>query len=371
MSSGRPLAAIAGKILANEARGAAKPEDEVRARAVAAIARTMRERKQRQAWWRRGAFALAVAAGAALVVGFGWSSRHGGPAATASSSSPAVSSPAPAAAASFVRGVPAVVRRGARLPLAEGAPLEPGDRLVVDLGSRTTVSLPGGSYLVLEERAEVLLVAGAPAMTFELVSGSLRADVAKLGPSQRFVVRTADAEVEVHGTSFDVLRVPADPACGDGNTTRVKVHEGVVAVRARGAETFVRANDSWPAACSPVAPEATQATTARKPSAAVTPSGRSLTAPNDGPASDLATQNDSFESAVARKRQGDVPGAIAGFEEFLARYPGSHLAQSARAERMKLLRGVNHDRARLAARDYLDRYPSGFAHTDAELILSE
>jgi len=38
---------------------------------------------------------------------------------------------------------------------------------------------------------------------------------------------------------------------------------------------------------------------------------------------------------------------------------------------MKLLRGIDPKRARAAARDYLDRYPSGFARDDAEPIVSD
>jgi hypothetical protein len=37
---------------------------------------------------------------------------------------------------------------------------------------------------------------------------------------------------------------------------------------------------------------------------------------------------------------------------------------------MKLLRGVDRSRARVAANDYLKRYPEGFARRDAELIAS-
>ena len=86
--------------------------------------------------------------------------------------------------------------------------------------------------------------------------------------------------------------------------------------------------------------------------------------------SNLGAQNDLFEAAVARKRAGDGPGAVAGFDELLARFPNSHLAQAAHGERMKLLRDIDKERARAAARDYLRRYPSGFARADAELILT-
>ncbi|MEB2314186.1 MAG: hypothetical protein OZ921_10335 [Sorangiineae bacterium] len=87
--------------------------------------------------------------------------------------------------------------------------------------------------------------------------------------------------------------------------------------------------------------------------------------------SDLAAQNDLFEVALASKRAGDAAGALAALERLLARYPASHLAQSARAERMKLLGGIDGDRDRAAAKDYLYRYPSGFARADAILIVSQ
>jgi hypothetical protein len=206
----------------------------------------------------------------------------------------------------------------------------------------------------------------------DLETGALHAEVAKLGPSERFVVRTADAEVEVRGTSFDVWRVSADPSCGEGTTTRVKVREGIVAVRARGqSETLVHADEVWPRDCAlSVAPAPTTPVSVTASAIAVaTASVRHSIEPSP-PSSDLAAQNDLFERATARKRAGDAAGAVAGFDQLLALYPSSHLAQSARAERMKLLRGIDRDRARAAARDYLDRYPTGFARADAEVILS-
>ncbi|HVH40804.1 MAG TPA: FecR domain-containing protein, partial [Labilithrix sp.] len=283
----------------------------------------------------------------------------------------ALAKPTPAAAASFVRGSPVVVRKGARAALSSGAALEPGDRVVVESGSRLSVVLTNGTYLVVDDHAELVLSSAPPVTTFELGSGSVHADVAKLLPNERFVIHTADAEVEVHGTSFDVSRVEPDPACGNGTSTRVKVREGVVAVRARGIETLVRANETWPSGCGTTA----NAPPNEIPTASTTTSGHGGIAAPIPPkrtveASTLAAQNDLFEKALARKRAGDTAGAIAGFEELLSRFPSSHLAQAARGERMKLLRGVDKARAKDAARDYLHRYPTGFARADAELMLA-
>jgi len=374
LKSNRSLSDIAALVLSNEAKQGPEPSAQSRVHAIAAIARAMRLRKRRQRI-RVGAIgATAVAAAIALAVGFG---RVGHRAESGSLSASGV--PVPAAAASFVRGSPTVVRHGARMPLSDGTALEKGDRLLVEHGSRATVAMANGTYLLLEEAADLVLTSPAPATSFELAAGSVRADVAKLKPHERFVIHTADAEVEVHGTSFEVSRVDPDPACGRGTTTRVKVREGVVSVRAHGTETFVHPNEVWPSGCAATA--SSPATTGTLPTSAPAASTREpaqdeVAAPPspkraaEAPASSLAAQNDLFERAIARKRAGDPAGAVAALDDLLARYPSSHLAQSARAERMKLLRGIDPKRARAAARDYLDRYPSGFARHDAELIVA-
>jgi outer membrane protein assembly factor BamD (BamD/ComL family) len=85
-------------------------------------------------------------------------------------------------------------------------------------------------------------------------------------------------------------------------------------------------------------------------------------------ASDLGEQNDFFATALAAKKRGAAAEAIQGFEAFVARYPSSSLVESALAQRMKLLRGVDAGRAKRAAAEYLARYPRGFARADAEAI---
>ncbi|HVJ88582.1 MAG TPA: FecR family protein, partial [Labilithrix sp.] len=241
MKSNRSLSDVAAGVLSAEARAPTDVPPKARAEAIGAIARAIEQRKRRQRFRRAGFGAAAVAATIVLAVAFG---RTNHPQPTL-----AVSTPTPTAAASFVRGTPVIVRQGNRAALEEGAPLEAGDRLLVDTGSRTTVALSNGTYLQVEERADLVIRSSAPSMAFELASGSVRADVAKLKPNERFVIRTSDAEIEVHGTSFEVSRVEANPACGGGTTTRVTVREGIVAVRARGTESFVRANEVWPQGC--------------------------------------------------------------------------------------------------------------------------
>ena len=87
-------------------------------------------------------------------------------------------------------------------------------------------------------------------------------------------------------------------------------------------------------------------------------------------ASTLGEQNDLFAEAIVAKREGESQTALATFDRFLATYPASPLAQSAAVERMRLLRAAQSPRAATAARQYLARYPNGFARAEAEDILA-
>jgi hypothetical protein len=64
-------------------------------------------------------------------------------------------------------------------------------------------------------------------------------------------------------------------------------------------------------------------------------------------------------------------GALAALDRFVASYPVSPLAESAAVERMRILQGMSRGRSVVAARDYLARYPNGFAHAEAEAIAAE
>lgn len=326
------------------------------------MAGAMRAERRKERWRRAGRVMTAVAAAVVVfaIARRAWKERH------ETATHPP---PSPAASAMFVRGTPVVERQGARTALSNGLPLVAGDRVVVEPGARTTIALPNGTSIAIEDQTELVLESVGPQIRFDLGRGAVHADVAKLGADERFVIRTVDAEVEVHGTSFDVMRVAPDPSCGDGTSTRVRVREGVVSVRFAGKEAFIHPNEVWPADCgsviaaTPVASVATVEPHATRAGSA--PSRPSV------PSSTLAAQNDLFEKAIAKKRAGDTAGAIAGFEELLARFPSSHLAQAALGERMKLLREVDRARAKTAARDYLRRYPNGFARNDAAVLLAD
>lgn len=275
---------------------------------------------------------------------------------------------------------------GAQAVAADGAALLPGARVVALPHGHAMLAFASGSKVTVEEGGEVTMIAEGASQVLGLGAGALRADVARLASGERFVVRTVDAEVEVHGTSFRVATVPADAACGAGTRTRVEVYEGVVTVRSAGVEARVPAGEHWPQGCArEPAPLLGSSATARE--ARIEPSARVLPSAAAAPhaavaeaqtvaggatfASDLAEQNDTFAAATAARRAGQLSSAVTRLEALLARYPHSPLAEDATAERMKLLRGLDAARAREAARGYLARYPRGFARAEAQAILTE
>jgi hypothetical protein len=264
-----------------------------------------------------------------------------------------------------------IVSGESSVPLDTKRTLRPGSRLVVGPVAGANVVLSTGSRLAIEPGSEVTVAGQGRAAIFDLGAGSLRADVAKLAPSERFLVRTADSEVEVRGTSFRVSVVLPDPECGERTTTHVKVYEGIVVVRRNGHEESVEKGEEWPRGCA-------QALAPRPAPVAAAPSNdvrveTSRAAPRSSTrteVSNLGAQNDQFADAMIIKRRGDTAAAIAAFDRFLALHPTSYLAENAAVERMKLLARVDHAAARAAARQYLQKYPSGFACDDARALVA-
>jgi hypothetical protein len=332
---------------------------------VRAMQRALRARRvgRRRTRWLGG-----VAAAAAIALGAFGALRHPTPGATAA---PALPAPAEVLAEHVAGGV-LVLSGGHTDPLRDTRAVGAGDHVLALLDGQATLALASGTRLSVAGGGDVALLSGGPTQIFELHTGSVRADVAKLRAGERFVIRTADAEVEVRGTSFRVGIAPPDPACGNGTTTRVEVFEGVVTIRSGTTEAAVHPGESWPPGCAPAiapanapsSPDRAAASTLSS-SSAVRPSALGVAAPQ----SELAAQNDLFDQAMLAKRRGDIRAAIASFDRLLSRYPVCPFAESAAAERMKLLAETDRARAADVARDYLRRYPKGFAHTDAEALL--
>jgi ferric-dicitrate binding protein FerR (iron transport regulator) len=339
-----------------------------RGRAIAVMERAMRRKRRRRLAVRS---LFAAAAVAVLGVGVGRIALHR----VSTVAGQVASAPAPTSVTvvGHPRGGGAtVVETGAHAPLTEGHFLAAGSRILAQPDGHVVLSVSTGTRLTVEENGDVAIIDSGLDEIFAIRAGALRADVAKLGPGRRFVIRTPDAEVEVHGTSFRVAMGDADPACEDGAVTRVNVYEGVVTVRHAGKEVRLTAGQDWPSGClakqEPPAPRVAKAH-APASSSRVAPveSAPSATDPEQI-ASDLREQNDLFGRAMRAKRRGASAEAIEGFATFVARYPSSSLVESALVQRMRVLRDADPALAVRAARQYLSRYPKGFARNEAEAI---
>ena len=271
----------------------------------------------------------------------------------------------------------------------QGSPerLRAGDR-VTSRSGLVAVVVATGTRLTLDQGADLSVVEEGHAQIFALRAGNIRADVAKLHDGERFLVRTADTEVEVRGTSFRVERLDVAPECRPDVHTRVIVSEGVVVVRHAGAEDRVKAGEQWPAPCVPApaetgtervvgvasAPPTTPSAPApTAPSSAPPPSSAPLSAvapAGSAPLSKLAASNELFASAQAARRRGDPRAAVGLFEKLIADYPSSPIVESATVERMRTLDPIDRARSVAAARDYLARFPHGFARGEAEAIVA-
>lgn len=321
---------------------------------------------------RRALGTLAVAAGVLAVVGGGW--------AAATHRSGAVAS-APDLGRMEGEGV-TVLRDGHAEAPAVGTRIAEGAELRIATGAEAKLAFDSGTQVTVGSGARVRLVEQRKQKRFALEEGWLAAKVAKLGAEERFVVTTADAEVEVRGTAFRLALAVPDPSCSVATPTRLEVSEGVVVVRHAGGEERVAAGESWPRGC--VAPKSAAAPSSASPvgvaspvasvaSVAVTPSPSS---PGPKPAarhgaaeparSHLSEQNDMFDAAMRDKREGRGGAAVATLDRLLARWPDGPLAESAAVERMRLLAASDRSRASRAAREYLARWPRGFARAEAE-----
>lgn len=299
------------------------------------------------------------------------------------------------------------VRAGAR-ERALGA----GDQVFATLTSSLRLGDVAGTTLTLEPGGMLTVVESTATRRFALRQGAVEARVRKLVVGERFIIETPDAEIEVHGTEFRVAIGEPEtvPCTGTGPkarvATRVSVTGGVVSVKWSGDEQRLLPGDEWPprcveshAAAAPAGAEQTprglplevvaQTASARRPRhrAADVPTGTRSTSealgalaapaesrpPRQGVSpSALEAQNDLFISAVRARRAGQNATALALFDRFMREYPGASLFESALVQKMRLLAAMSDlTGASASARQYLARFPDGFARDEARALVTD
>ena len=347
--------------LSDAGTAGAPPSPEARALAIAAMQAALHARTRRKRTERWAAAAVAVAAMVTVAVGVRQYAFVREPLVASVPAAKTVDRPAPHVVVHRVAGETNVVVSG--VPAADGQAIGTDSRVVTPPDAVAALDFPTGTHVLLDGQTDVVVRGEGSVQMLRLTAGSLDLQVAKLAADQRFLVTTPDAEVEVRGTHFRVSVVAPDPTCGEWALTRVAVSEGVVEVRHAGRHARLLAGDLWPNGCRlPAAPAQQDAPQPRAPAPR---------APSASDGSSLAEQNAVFGRAVDTMRSGDTRGAIVAFERFVAKYPNSTLAESAFAYRMRLLRPIAPTLAASAARQYLARYPKGFARDEAEETLGE
>jgi ferric-dicitrate binding protein FerR (iron transport regulator) len=328
-----PYTRLAARALArrasDDANASGLPD---RTATVDAITRAIRARGRRRVTpW----VLVSVAAAAAVLFVAGWRGRSDDTAAKGGHV-PGDAPQAPGLAVAAVNGA------GASIEAADGArAASPGARVVAG----TSVRVAGDGHLLLALDTGTRLRLGASTATrvtalgatqrFDLESGTLEAEVAKLPIGGRFLIATADAEVEVKGTRFEVTVVPEPSRCAPFVRTQVTVHEGVVAVRFGGGEIRLPAGSVWPTCPTAIAPP-TPARHLRPPRAPAATVAATERPPRNDP-STLAAQNDLFAAALSARRRGENAEAIRWLDRLIARYPEGPLSESARAEHRRLV----------------------------------
>jgi hypothetical protein len=336
-----------------------------RRRLVAAVEEALRARSRRRTTLRRTvASSIGVAAAVALLVTArgGWRSpRDGG-----ASQAPAP----PSRALTVLSGAPAAGQiiglDGMPEPAVRGVVVDAGLRLVAPPSGEVTVGTPDGTLLTLGPRGDLAVLETGPTRRFALRAGVVSVRVARLVAGERFVLDTADAEIEIRDAALSVALVAPDPNCGHGAQTRVSVSAGGANVRRDGHEVRVSAGEQWPAECLATAPaeHPGRPTVARRraPATSVAPAARVA------PASSLAVENDLFAAAVRTRNAGRLSDAAAMFGRLIDDHPKSPLLESAMVQRMRLLATVDRAASVSLAHTYLARFPGGAARPEAERL---
>ena len=295
------------------------------------------------------------------------------------SSTPVAALPAATSGVRLVAGEASVSRGGVLSPLGAGPlDLSAGEPILVTrAGQQAELRLSSDAELQLAAASEIGLERRDTPRGFEervrLRAGSVALRVPKLGQRGKLAVETADSWVEVHGTQFSVRWVERPPLAP---FTEVQVKEGKVLVRSRdGQSRFLVAGEHWSSdtVAQPLAPPAQP----EPPPAAAEkvkpkpPAPSSHTAQPQPPpvvsASELAAQNRLLEGAELARKSGMPALALERLDQLLQRYPDAELAHNARVQRFRLLWSMGRKpEAVSAAQQYLERYPHGFAHEEAQ-----
>jgi len=311
-------------------------------------AQAQRRLRRRRILWRAVAGVALAGASAAAALGIGLPLKRppAGPAAALSASASA-SAPASSSALTVLdgavlleaAGVARTLRAGESFGLTSVGALEaPAERPPV----RVQLSAEVGVTLAPAARVRPIATGasrdGSPAAleVLALERGGAHFQVKKLGDARRFHVLTADADVEVRGTVFDVsLRPGATPQ------TCVSVTEGLVLVASGLTSRLLAAGESWGCEREKEVRAGTgtgtgtgtggEGTETTGKAGRVRAASTSRTTSGARREAGLGEQNRLFQAALAAERAGVLDEAARRYRQLLALAPDGPLATQARA----------------------------------------
>jgi TolA-binding protein len=201
--------------------------------------------------------------------------------------------------------------------------------------------------------------------TVELTRGELWIVVRKQTEGERFVVDLPDGQLEVRGTTFDVV--------ADAHSTQhVHVVNGRVELRLLGrAVVELSAGQTWEA----MAPEPSSPTPAAVDSSAssASPSSSSRPPPLPHPVSSATPGDESrdYEAAMNLYRAGRYSEAADGFHRFAERYRDSaFLEDTTFLEALSLTKAGHADAGAVAAARHLAEFPRSFHVKEASVLVA-
>lgn len=349
-----------------------------RDRGITTVAQAMRELSRRKQRWRT--WPLVALAAAAAVTGVFIASHRllkvHSPGATACANCEADALKGRAATPSTAQDAVAHV---------EGRTILPGGVIESSTSHPSEIGFDSGTRLALAADTHLVYESGGVVQKLALSRGAVEAHVAKLGPQRRFIITTPDAEVEVHGTVFQVSWVAPSESCAV--RTRVTVKEGVVEVRSGNEQHSLHAGDEWPSQCREKQKSEASPHQFRHYGAAGMPRQESHAHPDDPesasqvvnpnqpaaapaePGSALAIQNGLYARASSERNRGHTAQAVALYSELLSKFPDGALSESAYVQRMRILRTTDPGQARSEAQRYLQKFPKGYARSEAQGLL--
>jgi TolA-binding protein len=204
----------------------------------------------------------------------------------------------------------------------------------------------------------------APDEAVQLQDGQIEVEVRPLGPGQRFRILTADAEVEVRGTAFEVTAVA-------GHLSQVLVLHGLVEVRPSGrAAVMLRAGQRWEATASGTPPEAAAHRRRAAGRRAASPGvvERLRAAPAEEPAESAADRE--FRQGWRALAEGDAEVAAQRFGRAIESGASDGVVEDARFFRgVALARARRPEEARRVLEDYLQRHPRSERAGEAQVLV--